>query len=183
MNTTISEKIKPAYEHSKVGTFLFNLSARSTEFLVKHRWLYYLLACTWGILMTALGFIATVILNIVKVVAEWIKPGKVKIDFKKYHWIYSISIGPKLWGGCEMGLMFFRDHDSAGDLNEHEFGHTFQNCIFGPLFPFIVAIPSAARWWMRVLKPNKVYKPYDSAWFEDAATQCGMYAHKYLSNK
>lgn len=182
MNTSISE-IKAAHEHSKVGTFLFNLCARGTKFLVKHKWLYYLLACTWGIVMTIIGLVCTAIVGIVKVVADLIKPGKLKINFNKYHWIYSISVGPALWGGCDLGLMFFRDHDSKGDLNEHEFGHTFQNCIFGPLFPFIVAIPSAARWWMRVLTPNKEYKPYDSAWFEDAATQCGMYAHKYLSNK
>lgn len=182
MNTSISE-IKAAHEHSKAGTFLFNLSARGTEFLVKHRWLYYLLACTWGIVMTTIGLVCTAILGIVKAVADLVKPGKLKINFNKYHWIYSISVGPALWGGCDLGLMFLRDHESKGDLNEHEFGHTFQNCIFGPLFPFIVAIPSATRWWMRVLKPNKEYKPYDSAWFEDAATQCGMYAHKYLSNK
>ena len=31
-------------------------------------------------------------------------------------------------------------------IDWHEFGHTFQNCLFGPLFPLIVAIPSAIRY-------------------------------------
>ena len=29
--------IKPAYEHSKFGTFMFNLCAKWTKFLVKHK--------------------------------------------------------------------------------------------------------------------------------------------------
>lgn len=39
-------KIKPAYEHSKAGRAMFYLCAKWTEFIVKRRWLYYLLACT-----------------------------------------------------------------------------------------------------------------------------------------
>ena len=31
--------------------------------------------------------------------------------------------------------------------------------------------------------PNKKFAPYDGVWFEDAATQCGEYAVKYLSTK
>ena len=60
-------KIKPQYEHTKVGLFLFNLCAWFTEFLIKHRWLYYVLACTWGILMTVIGILITGVLAIVKV--------------------------------------------------------------------------------------------------------------------
>lgn len=128
--------------------------------------------------MTVLGWIISLILGIVKIFIPK------KILFKRYHWIYGITVGPKWWGGCEMGLMFLRDWGCTEDyLNTHEFGHTFQNCILGPLFPFLVAIPSASRYWLRELFPKKDWAPYDGIWFEDAATQCGKFAHKWLSER
>ena len=171
-------EIKPLYEHSKVGSFMFNLCAKWTKFILKHRWLYYFMACTWGVIMTILGLIITLILAIVKIFIPK------KIIFKQFYWIYSITVGPEWWGGCEMGLMFLRDHNSSVNyINPHEFGHTFQNCLLGPLFPFMVAIPSAIRYWLREIFPKKIWAPYDSAWFEDAATQCGVYAVRILSQK
>ena len=171
-------EIKPLYEHSKVGNFMFNLCAKWTKFILKHRWLYYFMACTWGIIMTILGCLITIILAIVKIFIPK------KVIFKRYYWIYSITVGPEWWGGCEMGLMFLRDHNSSVNyINPHEFGHTFQNCLLGPLFPFMVAVPSAIRYWLREIFPKKIWAPYDSAWFEDAATQCGVYAVRILSQK
>ena len=171
-------EIKPLYEHSKVGSFMFNLCAKWTKFILKHRWLYYFMACTWGIIMTILGCLITIILAIVKIFIPK------KVIFERYYWIYSITVGPEWWGGCEMGLMFLRDHNSSVNyINPHEFGHTFQNCLLGPLFPFMVAIPSAIRYWLREIFPKKIWAPYDSAWFEDAATQCGVYAVRILSQK
>lgn len=171
-------EIKPLYEHSKVGSFMFNLCAKWTKFILKHRWLYYLMACTWGVIMTILGCIITIILAIVKIFIPK------KVIFERYYWIYSITVGPEWWGGCEMGLMFLRDHNSSVNyINPHEFGHTFQNCLLGPLFPFVVAIPSAIRYWLREIFPKKKWAPYDSAWFEDAATQCGIYAVRILNQK
>ena len=170
--------IKAAYEHTKAGTFLFNLCAKWTKFLVKHRWLYYLLACTWGFIMTIVGLLVSSVLAIAKLFL------KDKITFKPYHWIYSISVGPNFWGGCELGLCFLRDQKSNGNLAAHEFGHTFQNCLLGPLFPFMVAIPSATWYWLRTINPAKYSKkPYDSMWFEDAATQCGLYVIRTLNAK
>lgn len=171
-------EIKPHYEHSKIGNFMFNLCAKWTKFILKHRWLYYLMACTWGIIITILGLIITLILGIVKIFIPK------KVIFERYYWIYSITVGPEWWGGCEMGLMFLRDHNSSVNyINPHEFGHTFQNCLLGPLFPFVVAIPSAIRYWLREIFPKKKWAPYDSAWFEDAATQCGIYAVRILNQK
>lgn len=178
MNATIPE-IKAAYEHTKAGTFLFNLCAVWTKFLVKHQKLYYILACTWGFIMTLTGLIVTGVLALVKLCLG----GKVKITFKPYHWIYSISVGPDYWGGFECGLCFLRDQKSRGSLNAHEFGHTFQNCLFGLLFPFVVVIPSVSWYWSREAKSVKESTPYDSMWFEDAATQCGLYAIRTLNAK
>jgi hypothetical protein len=178
LNTVIPE-IKAAYQHTKAGTFLFNMCAAWTKFLVKHRWLYYTLACTWGVLWTLVGLVVSGVLALVKLCSG----GKVKITFKPYHWVYSISVGPEFWGGLEFGLCFLRDHRSRGNLNAHEFGHTFQNCLFGPLFVFMIGIPSAIWYWSREKQPTKKRKPYDSKWFEDAATQCGLYAIRVLNTE
>lgn len=170
------EEIKTQYTHSKFGTFMFNLCAKATKFLLKHRWLYYLLACTWGIIMTFLGILISIVLRIASLFTE-------KIKFEKYHWIYGVKVGPEYWGGLEMGLMFLRDQKS-GDryINCHEFGHTFQNCILGPLFPFVVAIPSATRYWIQEFRSRKgkTNPPYSAVWFEDAADVCGQYAEDYI---
>lgn len=170
--------IKPAYRHTKFGNFMFFICAKLTKLLTKARFLYYLLACTWGILLTVIGLLITIVLGIAKLFNK-------NIYFEKYYWIYGIKAGPVYWGGLEMGLMFIRDQKSINSVNEHEFGHTFQNCLFGPLMPFIVTIPSAIRYWYQELRfrKGKENKPYDSMWFEDAATQCGRYAVLYIETK
>ena len=40
------ESITPEYKHSRYGRLMFGICARWATFLSKHRWLYYLLACT-----------------------------------------------------------------------------------------------------------------------------------------
>ena len=47
--------IKPAYKHSKIRNFMFFICAKAMKVLVKSRFLYYFLACTWGILLTVAG--------------------------------------------------------------------------------------------------------------------------------
>ena len=173
--------IKPVYKHSKIGNFMFFICAKATKLLVKARFLYYFLACTWGILLTVVGWFITLALAIAKMFNK-------KIKFEKYYWIYDIKAGPDYWGGFEMGLMFVRDHKSWGPgLNPHEFGHTFQNCLLGPLMLFLVSLPSAIRYWIRYFKYErkgiKCSCAYDSVWFEDFATQGGNYAIRYLESK
>lgn len=143
--------------------------------------LYYILACTYGFIMTVSGLVVSCVLYLVKLFVK----DKNKIIFKLYNLVYSISIGNDLWGGCDFVLCFLRDYKSSCSLDAHEYGHTFQNCLFGSLFLFLVAGPSATRWWIRYLNKNKNKKfaPYDSIWFEDAATQCGLYANTYFNTK
>lgn len=167
---------------SKYGKFMYNLTYNFGTWLIKHRWLYYLLACTWGIIMTLIG----VIITIVTWPISWFTK---KVRFEKYHWIYKLHIGPQGWGGCEMGLMFFRDQENNESLNKHEFGHTFQNCLLGPLFPILVGIPSAIRYWYReivyLIDKKKYFKlpAYDAIWFELSATNTGITNTKYLEEK
>ena len=171
----MDKEIVAQFQHGKYGTFMFKLCAKWTKFLRKHRWLYYLLACTWGFIATFLGVLLTGILGIAKIFNK-------NIVFRKYHWIYSISLGPDYWGGFEMGLMFVRDQKSWEALEWHEFGHTFQNCLFGPFMLFLVSIPSAIRWWYQWFRTRKgkENKAYDAMWFEDSASCCGKYVRDYL---
>ena len=165
------DSIKAAYKHTKVGTFLFKVCAKWTEFMLRHRWLYYFLSCTWGIIMTIVGLLISGVLAVVKLVSG----NRVKISFTPYNWVYGISVGSDYWGGFECGLCFLQCQKAPNTTRAHEFGHTFQNCLFGPLFIFLVALPSITWYWMHRLS-KKPLKPYDSLWFEDAATQCGIYA-------
>ena len=84
-----------------------------------------------------------------------------------------------------MGTMFLRDCNSDNSINNHEYGHTFQNAILGPFFIFIVAIPSAIRYWYQTIreKQNKENKDYDLIWFEGGATDIGNEAEKYFNEK
>lgn len=162
--------IKPQYKHSKIGQLYFNITVKTTKLLSKQRWLYYLLHFTWGIIMTTIAGLAAGVLAFVNLFTK-------NMQFKKYHGVLEIRLGQN-WGGCDLGLVYLRDTTSDISLSNHELGHSFQVWL-GIFFPFVVAIPSAIRWWIRWLQPNKQHKPYDGAWFEDAASQCGKW---YVNN-
>ena len=166
--------IIPEYEHSKLGNLCFYISAKCTKLLLKHKWLYYLLHFTWGIIMTVIAGLVAGVLAFVNLFTK-------NMEFKKYKGVLEIRF-LKNWGGCDLGLVYLRDTTSSVSVSNHELGHSYQVWL-GIFFPFVVAIPSAVRWWIRRLQPNKEHKPYDGAWFEDAATQCGNYAVDYLKNK
>ena len=170
-------EIKARYEHTKYGNFMFNLCRKGTLFLSKHRFLYYLLNFTWGILGIILGLIVTVGLGIAKIFNH-------KIKFEKFDWVYCIKVSPDYWGGFEAGCCFVRDLKSSESVNRHEFGHSFQNAILGPFMILLVSIPSAIRYWYQAIreKKGKENKPYDSFWAEDSATTCGTYVHDLLNN-
>ena len=93
--------------------------------------LFYFLSFTWGIIMSIIGCFATLVLLIA---------GKKP---KKYRCGWYFVVG-KNWGGVNFGPCFV-----VGEMNTssipHEYGHAIQNCIFGPLFPLIVALPSLTR--------------------------------------
>ena len=91
--------------------------------------LYYFLQMTWGILQNILGFII---------------------------WIYVLLTGPKekrhvfhgalvtrwyLKSSMSMGMFLFMGTDDQRVL-VHEYGHTIQSCILGPLYLPFIGIPS-----------------------------------------
>ena len=133
--------------------------------------LYYFLSCTWGILMTLCGAATAVVLC-----ARGYKPTK-----EGPCWCFVVG---KNWGGVSLGpvMLMSPANYAAGRTVKHEFGHSLQNCLWGPLFPFVIAIPSATRCWYRDINKKKGKKPttdYDAIWFEGQATKWG---NKYISH-
>lgn len=130
--------------------------------LMKYKWLYYLLSWTWGILMNIIGLFASLILIIAR---------KKPLKFRNI-WYFEVF---DHWGGVSLGCVFIRDISSWDSVNYHEYGHTFQNAILGPFFLFVVAIPSAIRYWYQTIREKKGLenKPYDDIWFEGSATSIG----------
>ena len=97
---------------------------------------FWFVQCTWGFIMTFIGAIAVLSLMIAGKKPHHIGP------------VVYIQVG-KSWGGVELGGFFLCSENSPKSTMYHECGHTLQNMILGPLFPFIVAIPSATRYWLR----------------------------------
>ena len=84
------------------------------------------------------------------------------------------------WAGVSLGLVTIVTKSATQHTLNHEFGHTFQNCWWGPLFPFVVAIPSGIRCalWSRI-KTKRPDARYDDIWFEGQATELG---NKYMES-
>ena len=124
--------------------------------------LYNTLNHTWGIIMTLIGYVVYAVLRCVGFKPEKVGPCS---HFK---------IG-KNWGGISLGLTIITDDEPNKHILDHEFGHSIQNAFFGPLFPFIVAMPSVIRYWKREIdyKKGKELPDYDSIWFEGQATELG----------
>ena len=111
---------------------------------------YITLQCTWGILQTAIGAIVFII---------FIK-GKHSI-FKG-----SVVTSWNLNSGVSLGLFIFTDKN--GMLLEHEYSHTMQSLLLGPLYIPVISLPSllwAGLPYSRKLRKNKKL-PYNSFYTE-----------------
>lgn len=157
-------------EFTTLGKFLYKLTLMHTSFMVKHKWLFYVLSFTWGILTTIAGYFVTLALLITKH-----KP-------QKYYWVHYFKL-KKNWGGFSVGTTFVRDETSVESLSEHEFGHTMQNTLFGPFAIFLCYIPSIIRYFLmnKAHKKGIATKPYDSVWYECSASDSGKFLVEELS--
>ena len=126
--------------------------------------LYWIVSLTWGGLMTFIGLIVALVL-----LATGHKP-------YKFGYTFYFKVG-KSWGGLELGGLFITDSNPSLHTLCHEHGHGLQNLWWGPLFPFVIGIPSAIRYWYREIKYYKKGKQppttYDSIWFEGQASELG----------
>jgi hypothetical protein len=134
--------------------------------------IYYLLNIIWGFPMTLIGLITYSVLSCLGYKSKDLGPCK---------WF---TIG-KNWGGISLGFVIITDDTPSEHTLDHEFGHSIQNAIFGIFFPFIVALPSAARYWKREFdyKKGKELPPYDSIWFEGQATKLGKMYRPFFNKE
>lgn len=127
---------------------------------------FYLASCTWGIIATLIGALIT-----------W---GLVLIGYRpyKFHNTVVFEIGEN-WGGFSLGFFAFVNCISSTYLLLHESGHGIQNIMLGPVWPFIVGIPSMVRYWYRGIivklgrKKESELPDYYSIWFEKWASDLG----------
>lgn len=165
-------------ERTKIGNWLYNFINKLGEKLIKHKKLIYILNYTWGILTTLVGWIVYAIINT-------LLKNKCVIETGKFaHCKYTLMKGN--WGGVSIGMTIFM---SSLSLKNHELGHSVQNAILGPLFIFLVAIPSVIRYYYRDYcvkkhgdEENFALPAYDKIWFEGSATYIGDY-YVALKNK
>lgn len=130
------------------------------KYLSSNKVLYIFLQCTWGILMNIIGGLVILILICI---------GKKPHIF--HNCVYVVL--PGNWGGLELGTFFIVSERASSRTYLHESGHALQNIIWGPLFLFVIGIPSAIRYWYRELRHITI-PSYDSIWFEGQATYFGF---------
>lgn len=130
--------------------------------------LFTIFSWTWGLPLTLVGAIVALALP--------------KCKRKKHGYCIQIEVGES-WGGLNLGYFCFVCKDAPPRTRNHEFGHALQNCYYGIFTPFIVTIPSAIRYWYRVIRiilKNPVTTPYDAIWFEHQATEWGNKQMEYI---
>lgn len=131
--------------------------------MIKNKAAFYTLSFTWGIIMSLIGSIVALVLLILGY-----RPKK-----WGHCWYFEVGQG---WGGLELGPFFIASKNASKHTKNHEHGHGFQNCKYGP-FMVVISIMSACRYWYREFKYHRkgLIPPtnYDDIWFEGEATKLG----------
>lgn len=96
---------------------------------------FWLLSLTWGCIMSVIGLVVAFFLLI-----TGHKP-------KIFGWSLHFFVG-RSWGGVNLGPVIITNI-GAETTQFHEHGHGLQNCLWGPLFPFVIALPSMYRYHLR----------------------------------
>lgn len=95
--------------------------------------LYWIVHLSWGILQTLFGFFM------------FLRYAKCKHCF--YHGAV-LTYHDGNWGGVSLGPFIFVNGNRPDfwikDATVHEYGHTVQSLIFGPLYLFVIGVPSTA---------------------------------------
>lgn len=157
-----------------LGKHFYNLSIKWAKWLSKRMWLWYVLNLTWGLIYTLIGVFMALFVKIF-----------FRAKFEKFHNVYCAMFGNN-WGGLEAVFFIFVALNMGDEYTlqtkEHEFGHSFQNALFGPFNIFLTLIPSATRYWVQTIRSRKgkSNKPYDLIWFEGSATDGGKNVCEYL---
>lgn len=122
------------------------------------RILYTVLQLTWGLPQTLLGF------------AVFLK------NYKEPHSLHRYAIHTT-WkrdlSGVSLGLFIFTGKGCTRDTKDHEFGHSIQSLILGPLYLPLIGLPSLLwnRNWRKTLKRTGHVKNYFTFYTESWAEQ------------
>ena len=136
------------------------------------RSLYILLQCTWGLIQTLAGFVVF-LFNIRR--RHYFYHGAIVTVWSS---LSSVSLGMFLFvSGAEKRIKRGKEKqtDQAdGEVVVHEYGHTIQSLILGPLYLLVIGIPSLV--WANLpvfVKKRSGGVPYASFWTEKSANRLG----------
>lgn len=134
--------------------------------------LFYFWQFTYGLLQNLIGLVIFLIYK------------KKGCRSEMYHYAIITYIEKKNFGGVSLGMFIFinknRKGDELHDMKIHEYGHTIQTMILGPLWLFIIAIPSAIwcnlPYFVKLRKEKNIsyYRAYCEGW----SNLCGLWATK-----
>ena len=96
--------------------------------------LFYFVQFTWGILQNLVGLIGFLLFS-----------GKYRHD--RFHNAFVTYVDTdKPFGGISLGIFIFvngkRSEEWLHDTRIHEYGHTIQSLVLGPMWPLVIALPS-----------------------------------------
>lgn len=102
------------------------------------KFLFHLLIWTWGFPVSLIGFILFMVYQCSGFPSD------------QFHYASSVQIHSKKSGGMSIGPYLYIYHPKDQSFSEtrllrtlvHEYGHTFQVLLLGPLYWLVVAIPS-----------------------------------------
>ena len=97
------------------------------------KFFFYLVQFTWALPQNLVGAMAYLILSR-------------KHEHERFHNSYITYVEKENFGGVSIGIFIFinpaRKEDWLHDTRIHEYGHTIQSLFLGPVWLFVVALPS-----------------------------------------
>ena len=97
------------------------------------KFLFYLVQFTWALPQNLVGLIGYLILSR-------------KNPHERFHNAFVTYVDAKNFGGVSIGIFIFiaqkKSEEWHHDTRIHEYGHTIQSLVLGPVWPFVIAIPS-----------------------------------------
>ena len=119
----------------------------------------FLINITWGFLQSLIGLCGFL------------------IHIRKPHYFYKgtiVTVVKGNWGGISLGAFIFIDENipkhraPESEFINHEYGHTRQSIILGPLYLLIIGLPSLIWAWLferwRIKRNKSYYWLYTESW-------------------
>lgn len=117
------------------------------------KFLHFLIQFTWALPQNLFGFILT---------------RKYRNGKKENFFTSKIYYHNEKWGGISLGMFIVingkKDEDWINTTKVHEYGHTIQSLILGPLYLFVIGIPSMI--WCNAKKYNAMRKEKGVSYFD-----------------